>query len=158
MEKINVEEIMEEIRRDIREKGYREENFDFTKVVSEGNLVESEKHFQMDELQIQLNNMVSFCNNPIYFPLQGNPIKVFIQRVIRRGVLFVIFSAFQFQNRFNASIMSFSRQVELFIRETSGLKKQVEDQQKQLEKCRREIRDLEERLNRVLDNNGGVGE
>ena len=146
MEKIDVEKIMEEIRKEIQEKGYREEDLDFSGIPVENGQVGAGRRFQMDELQIQFNNVVSFCSNPIYFPLKGNPIKVFFQRLVRRAFLFVIFSAFQFQNRFNSSVMNFSQQVELFIQENAGLRKQLEDQGRQLEECRLRIARLEESL------------
>lgn len=145
MENINVEEIMKEIRKEIQEKKYREEELKFADLEADEKLGEV-SFFQMDELQMQFDELASHCNNPVYFPLPGNPVKVFVQRIIRRLLLFVIFPAFQFQNHFNKGTVNCLNQIELYIRESSGLKKQVADQQKQLEDCQRQINLLKRQL------------
>lgn len=150
MENVNVEEIMEEIRKEIQEKNYRKEELDFEDIEADEKLGEG-CYFQMDELQLQLDNLSTHWHNPVYFPLPGNPIKVFFQRVFRRLLLFVIFPAFQFQNRFNNGTVNCLKQVEFYIQESAELKKRTADQQSQLEECQKQIQLLKEEVRNLKE-------
>lgn len=145
MQNIDVEKIMEEIRQEIREKGYKEADLDFsdipivsTKTASPG--------YDREELERQAAYINANSQNPIYFPLAGNPIKVFIQKTLRRCFLFVIFQAFQFQNKFNTSVTCFLNQVRNYQSENEGVKEQLLRQQEQLDSLRKEVEELRSRL------------
>lgn len=141
MQNIDVEKIMEEIRQEIREKGYKEADLDFsdisvvsTKTASSG--------YDREELERQAAYINANSQNPIYFPLTGNPVKVFIQKALRRCFLFVIFQAFQFQNKFNTSVTCFLNQVRNYQSENEGLKEQLRRQQEQLDSLQKEVEEL----------------
>ena len=145
MQTIDVEKIMEEIRQEIRDKGYKEEDLDFsdiaitaTKSVSPG--------YDPDELERQAAYLNANSRNPIYFPLTGNPVKVFIQKVIRRFFLFVIFPAFQFQNKFNTSVTCFLNQVRNYQAENADLKEQLRQQEEQIQTLRRDLEALQHKV------------
>lgn len=141
MQTIDVEKIMEEIRKEIQEKGYREEDLDFSDIV-----IDSARGtgvgYDSEELERQAAYINANSQNPIYFPLTGNPIKVFFQKVIRRSFLFVIFQAFQFQNKFNCSVTCFLNQVRNYQLENCELKKQLVQQQERIDKLERKLEEL----------------
>lgn len=141
MQEIDIEKIMEEIRQEIRDKGYKEEDLDFadiavisTKTVTAG--------YDPEELERQAAYLNANSQNPICFPLSGNPVKVFLQKVLRRCFLFVIFQAFQFQNRFNISVTCFLNQVRNYQAENSELKEQLKKQQEQIDRIGEELKTL----------------
>jgi len=136
MQNIDVEKIMEEIRAEIKEKGYKPEDLDFSDIAVEVVKMNPEGGYNEGELQGQLAFLNSHYNNPIYFPLQGNSVKVFVQRVIRRALLFVIFPGFQFQTRFNVGT----------VRALNQVKHYMEEQQKEMDELKSEIARLKAML------------
>ncbi len=141
MQEIDIEKIMEEIRQEIRDKGYKEEELDFSdiavisaKAVTAG--------YDPEELERQAAYLNANNQNPICFPLSGNPVKVFLQKVMRRCFLFVIFQPFQFQNRFNTSVACFLNQVRNYQAENADLKEQLKKQQEQIDRIEEELKTL----------------
>lgn len=145
MQSIDVEKIMEEIRQEIKEKGYKESDLDFTDiaVASAKSVVSGYDREELDQQAAYLN---ANCQNPIYFPLSGNPIKVFCQRILRRCWLFVIFQAFQFQNRFNCSVTRFLNQVRNYQIENENLKDLLTRQQEQIDSLEKELKELRHKI------------
>ena len=136
MQNIDVEKIMEEIRAEIKEKGYKPEDLDFSDIAVEVAKVNPDGGYNEGEMQGQLAFLNSHYNNPIYFPLQGNPVKVFVQRAIRRALLFVIFPGFQFQTRYNVAA----------VRALNQVKNYMEEQQKEMDELKAEIAGLKAML------------
>lgn len=141
MQTIDVEKIMEEIRREIREKGYREEDLSFSDIVVDSARAEG-VGYNFEEMEKQAAYLNANNQNPIYFPLTGNPIKAFFQKVIRKCFLFIIFQAFQFQNKFNSGVVYFLNQVRNYQSENGELKKQLDQQQKRIDRLEAELEKL----------------
>lgn len=152
MEKIDVEEIMAGIRQEISEKGYTKEEIGYAQALANMDSDSLEKCYNKRTLRMKYNYISTHFNNPIYFELEGNPIKVFLQRVARRMFLFVIFKAFYFQNVFNEGVVDCIRQIKNYIEENeevkhapvkiSRLEKQILEQQEQIDMLKREIQEL----------------
>ena len=149
-ENINVEKIMEEIRREIQQKGYTREELRFADVEVNVKDVDPGERFQKTELLSQHNFINSNYNNPIGFPITGNPVKVFVQKVIRKLTLFVTYPAFQFQNRFNVGVVRFLNQVTHYINENEGLREMIDKQQEEIEMCKKQIACLQEEVKNKL--------
>ena len=146
MQNIDVEAIMDEIRREIAEKGLKEEDLSFSDIPLDIPQTNQGQAYVERELLAQCSYMNNNYNNPIYWPLQGNPVKVFVQRLVRRMFLFVIFQAFQHQNRFNASVVRAVNQIKNYIDESHSVEDAVKAHQRELEECKRQIAELKEQL------------
>lgn len=104
MEKINIEEIMEQIRADIKERGLKDDEIEFDSIVL---LDGGNSSFYSDEVYDQLVNEIDKLSEvQSYRELYGNPIERFIKKIIRRLVAFYIESIVDDQNRFNKNVYS----------------------------------------------------
>lgn len=104
MEKINIEEIMEQIRADIKERGLKDDEIEFDSIVL---LDGGNSSFYSDEVYDQLVNEIDKLSEvQSYRELCGNPIERFIKKIIRRLVAFYIESIVDDQNRFNKNVYS----------------------------------------------------
>lgn len=145
MQTIDVEKIMEEIRQEIRDKGYKEEDLDFSDIaITSARTVTA--GYDQEELERQAAYLNANSQNPIYFPLSGNPVKVFFQKALRRCFLFVIFQAFQFQNKFNSSVTCFLNQVRNYQVENADLREKVQQQQERLDMLQKELETLQHKM------------
>lgn len=104
MEKINIEEIMEQIRADIKERGLKDDEIEFDSIVL---LDGGNSSFYSDEVYDQLVNEIDKLSEvQSYRELYGNPVERFIKKIIRRLVAFYIESIVDDQNRFNKNVYS----------------------------------------------------
>lgn len=155
MEKIDVGEIMAGIRKEIAEKGYTKEEISYAQALANMDGASSDKCYNRRVFRTKYEYIDGHYNNPVFFELKGNPVKVFLQKVIRRIFLFVIYPAFQFQNVFNKGVVECIRQLRNYIEENeevrhtsikiSRLEKQLQDQQEQIERLQRELDTLKTR-------------
>lgn len=132
MQEIDVEKIMEGIRREIKEKGYKAQDLRFADIPLEREGTAG-MHYSREEAEKALDYLTFHSNNPIFFPLSGNPVKIFIQKVIRRVFFFVINPAFQFQNKFNSTTVRFMKQSLNYMEENEELKNQIQSMQEQID-------------------------
>lgn len=155
MEKIDVGEIMAGIRKEIAEKGYTKEEISYAQALANMDRASLDKCYNRRVFRTKYEYIDGHYNNPVFFELKGNPVKVFLQKVIRRIFLFVIYPAFQFQNVFNKGVVECIRQLRNYIEENeevrhasikiSRLEKQLQDQQEQIERLQRELDTLKTR-------------
>ena len=104
MEKINIEEIMEQIRADIKERGLKDDEIEFDSIVL---LDGGNSSFYSDEVYDQLVNEIDKLSEvQSYRELYGNPIERFIKKIIRRLVALCIAPIVDDQNRFNKNVYS----------------------------------------------------
>lgn len=104
MERINVEEIVEQIRNDIKERGIKDSEVLFESIAI---LNGGTGCMYNDEAYEEVLNEVNSCSMvQSYRDLLGNPIERFIKKVIRRLVAFYIESIVDDQNRFNKNVYS----------------------------------------------------
>ncbi|MBQ9116204.1 MAG: hypothetical protein IJY04_04210 [Clostridia bacterium] len=100
---INIEKIMDDIRSEIKEKGYTADMLSFSDVT--GITSELSDGFNYHELTVNLNVANDICMVPFDRPLPGNPIVVFIKKVIRKLIRFYIRPTVEQQNDFNAQMV-----------------------------------------------------
>jgi len=149
MEKIDVGEIMADIRREIAEKGYTKEEISYAQALANMDGADLDKCYNRRALRTKYEYISGHYNNPIFFELKGNPAKVLFQKVIRRFFLFVIYPAFHFQNVFNEGVVDCIRQVRNYIGENEEVKhtpvkiarleQQLKAQQEQIERLQKEL-------------------
>lgn len=130
MQKTDVEAIMKEIRKNISDRKYSEKEADFASAMGRRKEC-NENLFREKHSYMQTNYY-----NPVYFPLEGRRVKTLMQRIIRRLLRFVNFSAFQFQNRFNEAAFVC---VDEMNKKLKLLEQQNRMQQKRLNQMEQEI-------------------
>lgn len=115
VEKINVQKIVEEIRKEIEEKGYTEDMLSFHEIPIENELLTDE--FQMSEWKNNLKMANARCQINYYREIPQTGIKKFIKRVIRKLAGFLIIPIIEEQNDFNAYVVRCLNQVDKLIDE-----------------------------------------
>lgn len=149
MGKIDVQEIMEGIRKEIADRGYTKEEISYAQALANMDAASLDKCYNPRALRMKYEYLQGHYNNPIYFKLKGNPVKALFQKVIRRFFLFVIYPAFHYQNVYNEAVADCIRQVKNYIEENepvkhmpakvAALEKQVREQQEQINALQKEI-------------------
>ena len=113
MEKeFSIEEVLDDIRREIKEKGLTADMLSFSDVVRDDEVCLSE-----EEAESCLSNLSRSSVIPESRRLEGNPLIVFIKRVIRRLTRFYIRPIVDAQNEFNAYAV---RAAQAFNRQAGG--------------------------------------
>jgi hypothetical protein len=114
-EQVNIEQIMEEIRQEIREKGISLDIPEFAGA-SEKPVAEiapfDRNEFDRGVLAVQRNAQLE-C----YAPILGNPIIKFIKRFVRKMVNFIIAPIVEDQNAFNAAAAETISSLQSYINE-----------------------------------------
>lgn len=96
---INIEKIMDEIRADIKAKGYTNDMLSFNEVSS---IKVVDGSFSREEYDTALNYLNNSYNVVSIRPLTGNPLFVFIKRIIRKLAKFYVEPIVASQNEYNA--------------------------------------------------------
>lgn len=130
---IDVEKIMEEIREDIKRKGYVDDFPEFEDTFYK--IAPSHKGiFDVTEYQEQIQYLNENWNIPVHrnFSGQGTvgKIKVIIQKGVRKCIKFYVRPIIDDQNKFNARVTSSFNIINLYIahmqEENEALKKRIE--------------------------------
>lgn len=107
MENINIEEIMAQIKREIQEKGLTPDMLSFEDVpYSKPVQVTREGGASLADADDALAHMNAHYYVQPYKPIAGNPVKVFIKKVIRKLTKFYVEPVVFEQNEFNANTVS----------------------------------------------------
>lgn len=133
---INIEEIMEEIRRNIRERGYDKEPLGFDEIKDADALSEKET-FHMDVLVQETEYLRCNWNNTLQLPLTARNkllrhIKAFIFRAIRP----ILFPIVNYQNAYNMSNARCVNQLKEYVIQLEQYKEQLESLQQQVRELR----------------------
>lgn len=107
MENINIEEIMAQIKGEIKEKGLTPDMLSFEDVpYSKPVQVTREGGSSLADADDALAHMNAHYYVQPYKPIAGNPLKVFIKKVIRKLTKFYVEPVVFEQNEFNANTVS----------------------------------------------------
>lgn len=117
MQEIDIEEIMQEIRAEIKEKGYKESDLSFHDIpIKSQNEVMIEEQFSEQRLQ-ELLHLVNVSTNVNYYRnFTGNIIKTFIKKVIRKILAPLILPLCQEQEQYNSSVTRTLNQMYQYMR------------------------------------------
>lgn len=102
---INVEKILCEIRREIKEKGFSKDKLGFEDNFDDFFLSLIPKNDDVVDIEQQMDNLRSSWDIQPYKPLNGNPLVVFIKRIIRKSIKFFLMPIVKEQNAFNWSVL-----------------------------------------------------
>lgn len=139
MQKIDVEQIMAEIRAEIKEKGYKEEDLKFQDIPIPSMPGTDDGKFNRAQLQNQINACNKEWNNPMCFPFPGNnPVKKLFQKTVRKVSKCVFWPIVNYQNKFNQDVVRTLNQLKYYVdadelKYTARKKQMVEQVKKQTE-------------------------
>ena len=144
---VNIEKIMDGIRAEIKEKGYTSDMLSFKDVTrkstSRGGSIDNL------DLAVTLNTADSLAIVPLERPITGNPIAVFIKKLIRKFIRFYIRPIVEQQNEFNAQIVlateAAGRNDEL-LKKIGSLEEKLENAHKENEELRQRLERIEQRM------------
>lgn len=126
MESINIELIMEEIRNEIKAKGYTNDMLSFEDVVASNT-----KKMTMEDYYDILNNT---WNIPAYRVLSGNAVKIFIKKVLRKLMSFYVEPIAMEQTAFNANNVRLLNKINTYMEMTDRKMELLEIEVEQLKK------------------------
>jgi methyl-accepting chemotaxis protein len=138
---IDVEKIMEEIRAEIKEKGYTSDMLSFQDV--QHTVVEEYSYNEAEYLEL-VRRLNTDAYVPWYRDLGVNGVKRFVKKVIRRMISFVVAPMSEEQNRFNSEVCQAVNQLQGYI----------EQQKHVIETCQKNINLLEEKIARLEKSSG----
>lgn len=108
--------LIEEIRQEIRTDGLRADFISFDEVRRD--VIGESTEFHPEVLSVMVINLKELCHVNPFPPISGNPIAVFIKKVIRKLTKFYITPLVEQQNHFNQNTASVINQIELYISES----------------------------------------
>ncbi len=118
-ENINVDEIVSQIRAEIKEKGLESSMLSFEDVPFDKEVSHSESHFELS-LLVQSADYVNARNQiEPYKEITGNPITVFIKKVIRKLIKFYIMPIMTEQNALNYHCANAVNQLSCYVQNNS---------------------------------------
>ena len=128
MQHIDIEQIMAEIRAEIKEKGYTEQELKFQDIALPRIPGKDYGEFDYDELCYEYAQCNKNWNNPMCFPFPpGNPVKIALQKGIRKISKCVFWPIVNYQNTFNRDMVRFQNQVKYYIEMDRKLKQEYEE-------------------------------
>ena len=115
MTEINVEKIMEEIREDIKKKGYKESDLSFNDIPIKDSEEVLVGQFNASELERTLHNANVGVRVDFYKPIEGNALKRVIKKFIRKIMKPILYHLCESQERYNANVAQTLNQLYLYI-------------------------------------------
>lgn len=113
---IDIKKIMEEIRQEIRERGYCQSDIKFEDIpIDHEDLGTDREEFNREEFQKNIDYINARWEVAYYFPIGEGKIRIFIKRVIRKLVKFLIYPMNQDQNEMNASFVRCINQLRNYV-------------------------------------------
>lgn len=149
MGELNVEKIMEEIRSEIREKGYTSDILSFKDVTIEDPGIDTEK-FEYDNFNAELFCLNSNWNvNPnrdiVRKPgLKGKCVTIF-KKIIRKCIRFYLTPIVFEQDFFNATTVRLFNMLNLYVEENGKLSDEIEELKIEQKALRDEISKLRDK-------------
>lgn len=142
MEQINTEEIMKEIKAQIKERGYSRSELKFADVVKKGEsaLGEIPDYFEIQNFDLTVEQMDVRKEVQCWRPLYGNALTVFVKKFIRKLVKFYVEPIIKSQNEFNFYTTSAMAQLRAKYEEEQDMKLlEMQERIDELEKCCKEL-------------------
>lgn len=143
---LDIEKIMDEIRQEIKDKRETTEILSFEEIPFESASVNTEDKFSLNVLNENVNISNERYLIQAYRPLNGNPLFIFIKKVIRKLIKFYIEPIVNDQNNFNVSILRSMNAVRSFINENNYDSERVKELEKSLKLMEIKINELQKKV------------
>lgn len=138
MIKIDVEKIMEEIRENIKERGYTNDLLSFQDIEINANAYATK--FSVSELEKWMKYTNSSHRIEYYHQvIPHNSLKNNVKAIIRKCLRFLLQPLVEEQNYYNANLVKTINQMNLFIQEQIQQNEEYEDRIEMLEKKLKEL-------------------
>ncbi len=133
MNNIDVEEIMKEIRDEIKEKGYKESDLSFSDIPISNFAEIEQESFDLDKLREKLQRVNETYGVDYYKVIEGGGIKNFVKKAIRKTLKFLLYPLCQNQEQFNFFSAQTMNQLFLYIQMQEKRINELENLQKKEE-------------------------
>lgn len=148
---LNIEDIMSEIRADIKEKGLTGDMLSFADIPCDANPRNRAEQFDPDLLQKNVSYISDNFRLTTDNPITGNPVACFFKRAIRKLIRFYAEPIAEEQSALNANTAQAVQQLELYIEDsqeqsTVSLAKRIEALELQQRNNRMEIDRLQKQV------------
>ncbi len=135
---INIEEIMDEIRQNIKDRGYDKAPVSFEQIEIHSSVLKIGTGYDSDEFMNELEFLDSNCTTSFHVSIAGgNPFSVFIKKVIRKMTRFIVAPLVDSQNAYNVSNVKCMNQISEFISEMEQYKTRIEQLEKELKELKK---------------------
>ena len=153
---LNIEDIMSEIRADIREKGLTGDMLSFADIPCDANPRNRAEQFDPDQLQQNVSYVSDHFKLTPDKPLSGNGIARFFKKAVRKMIRFYAEPIADDQSALNANTAQAIQQLELYIQDaqahsTASLAKRIEALELQQRNNRMEIDRLQKQVLSLSD-------
>lgn len=153
---VDVTRIMEDIRTEIKEKGYQSEILSFADVPLESASEYRNEHFDTDILHNNVQYLTANHTIELERNLSGNPIGMIWHKLMRRIMRFYIAPYAEAQNGINANLTQAQQQIELYIREsrmysTKALLERIEMLELQQKNAKLQIEQQQAQITRLQE-------
>ena len=138
---INIESIMQEIKAEIKEKGYNNDLLSFNDIVIDTSGMNA-SNFDKIAFNEEIYTVNHTWNVQAYRVLSGSKVALFFKKVVRKMVYFFVEPIVLEQDGFNASVVRLMNQINCYDDET---KEQNELLQKQVEELTEKIKKFEQK-------------
>ncbi len=158
---INVDEIMEQIRAEIKSKGLDSSMLSFEDVPFDKETAASDVEFSPALLKQSMDYLGARNQLEPYKQLTGNPVTVFIKKVIRKLLKFYIVPLVTEQNAVNYHTSNAVRQLGSYVSGGNGideLTQRIEMLELRQDEYRRETDALRKKLNALAEENKALRE
>lgn len=116
---INIDEIMNQIRMEIKQKGYQDSMLDFEEIPFAQEISHAEHNFELASLQ-QSSEYLNIRNQiEPYKPIEGNFFIIFIKKILRKLMKFYILPIMTEQNALNLHTANSVNQIQQYINSKS---------------------------------------
>ena len=141
MEQINVEEIMNEIKEQIKTRGYTEKELKFADISN--SIAGLDDFYEFENFKATIDQVDSKRVTQCWYPIHGNKLLVIIKKIIRRCIRFYVEPIVVGQNEFNNNTASALSQIcAKFEREDEY---SIDEMQKKIDILERRIAELEKK-------------
>ncbi len=140
MQEINVEEIMQEIREEIKEKGMEKQKLEFADVNLADDFFELPQKYDGDMMQKELLHLNGLWDTSLAEQQSTNAVKKAIKKVLGRAVGVIVRPHVAEQVTFNASVVNSINMLQCLAKENEDLKTEVAVLKEQMQQLSEAVR------------------
>ncbi len=141
MESINIEQIMEEIRAEIKEKGYKESDLSFRDIPIRDNFEMEIGPYDRKDCIDALMMMSNSSTHDINIAVSGHStFALFIKKTIRKMTKFLFYPVLTLQNEYNLNNVRFCMQIKAHMEE---LEEELKKKEMEIEELKQKLQDVQ---------------
>ncbi|MGN0249318.1 MAG: hypothetical protein ACI4C0_08475 [Lachnospiraceae bacterium] len=139
MQEINVEQIMQDIRKEVSEKGLKASDLRFADVSVAGEGLDLPTEYDPESMKKQITYLNAVWETASAIETRStNKVKLFVKKIINKMVMIVMWPNIVAQDVFNLAVVNTFNQMKLMTEEFEKLQKDHEDLKKKYEELLKE--------------------